>query len=55
MIAGIGWATSDAIVFALFVALLALGNSAGKTLFLEVFEASIIVRELLIEIVDCVP
>jgi hypothetical protein len=42
-------------MFAVFLALFTGGNSTRETLLLKVLNASVIVWELAVEIIDCVP
>jgi hypothetical protein len=42
-------------VLAICLARFAVGDSAGETLFFEVLKAGIVIRELAVEISDCVP
>jgi hypothetical protein len=42
-------------MLAILLARFTVGNSTGEPLLFKVFQASVIIRELTVEIIDCVP
>jgi hypothetical protein len=51
MVASVGSAARDAVMFALLLAFLALGDSAGKPPFLDALKAGVIIGEFGVKIV----
>ncbi len=55
VIAGIHRTPADAVVLALLLALVAIGDIAGEALLHQVLKASCVIRELTVKIVDRIP